>query len=155
PPGDVGPRDAVPARPRHHGDRQRAGLGPRSVGQGGRLLGEVGRRRDRQALTRGVHATTPRPGRRLAADLPQGLPAVGGVAENFASLLEAAARRAPGKAALVWDGGSLAWAGLDRRAGGFARSLVERGVKAGDRIALFIGNRWPLVVALLGGLKLG
>ena len=29
------------------------------------------------------------------------------VAENFGSLLEATARRQPGKTALVWDGGSL------------------------------------------------
>ena len=77
------------------------------------------------------------------------------MAENFVSLLEAAARRAPDKAALVWDDGSLAWAELDRRAGGFARSLAERGVKAGGRIALFIGNHSTLVVALVGGLKLG
>ncbi|HXJ83181.1 MAG TPA: AMP-binding protein [Candidatus Methylomirabilis sp.] len=77
------------------------------------------------------------------------------MAENFASLLDSAARRTPDKVALVWDGGSLAWGELDRRAGGFARSLAERGVRAGDRIALLMGNRWPLIVALWGGLKLG
>jgi long-chain acyl-CoA synthetase len=77
------------------------------------------------------------------------------VAENFASLLDTAARRAPDRAALVWDGGSLAWKELERLAGGFARSLAERGVKPGDRIALFIPNRWAFAVALWGGLKLG
>ena len=77
------------------------------------------------------------------------------MAENFASLLETVARRAPDQAVLVWDGGSLAWDELERRAGGFAQSLAERGVKPGDRIALFIPNRWSFVVALWGGFKLG
>jgi len=77
------------------------------------------------------------------------------VAENFASLLEATARRSPGTAALLWEGGSLSREELERRAGGFARSLAERGVKSGDRIALSIPNRWAFAVALWGGLKAG
>jgi long-chain acyl-CoA synthetase len=77
------------------------------------------------------------------------------VGENFASLLDAAARRAPARAALVWDGGALGWADLERRAGGFARALAGRGVQGGDRIALVIGNRWTFVAALWGGWKLG
>src|SRR2546428_186456 len=43
----------------------------------------------------------------------------------------------------------------DRRAGGFARALHHGGVRAGDRVALVIGNRAEFVVALLGALKLG
>jgi len=77
------------------------------------------------------------------------------VAENFASLLEATARRWPRKAALAWDGGSLTWEELDHRAGGFGRSLAERGVNPGDRIALSVPNRWSFAVALWGGLKAG
>ena len=77
------------------------------------------------------------------------------MAENFGALLEETARRRPGATALVWDGGSLTRDELDRRAGGFARALAERGVKPGDRIALSIPNTWPFVVALLGGLKAG
>jgi long-chain acyl-CoA synthetase len=77
------------------------------------------------------------------------------VAENFASLLEDTARRSPGETALVWDGGSLTWAELERRAAGFARSLADRGVRPGDRIALSLPNRWSFVVALWGGLKSG
>jgi long-chain acyl-CoA synthetase len=77
------------------------------------------------------------------------------VAENFARLLEAAARRSPDAPALMWEGGALTHAQLDRQAGGFARFLAHRGVKPGDRIALAIPNRWPFAVALLGGLKLG
>ncbi len=77
------------------------------------------------------------------------------MADNFASLLEATARRRPGATALVWDGGSLSWRELELRAGGFARSLAGRGVAPGDRIALFLPTRWTFVVALWGGLKSG
>jgi len=77
------------------------------------------------------------------------------VSRTFGSLLEATARRLPTKAALVWDGGSLTWEELDLRAGGFARSLAGRGVKAGHRVALSIPNRWSFVVAVLGTLKAG
>lgn len=75
--------------------------------------------------------------------------------ENFAALLEAFARRFPDHLALVWNGGSLTCAGLELRARGFARSLAGQGVKPGDRLAVWIPNRWSFVVAILGGLKLG
>src|SRR5207245_3502419 len=50
---------------------------------------------------------------------------------------------------------ALTYRQLDRRAGGFARALHHGGVRAGDRVALVIGNRAEFVVALLGALKLG
>lgn len=75
--------------------------------------------------------------------------------ENFAALLDAAARRRPGAPALVWDGGALSWEALERRAGGIAHLLSRRGVGAGDRVALVVGNRWGFPAALWGGLKLG
>ncbi len=71
------------------------------------------------------------------------------------ALFEATARRRPDEVALHWDGGVLTYRELDQRAGGFARALHHRGVRAADRVALVIGNRWPFVVALLGALKLG
>jgi long-chain acyl-CoA synthetase len=76
-------------------------------------------------------------------------------AVNFAALLEATAREQPDRTALVWDGGALTYRELDGRAGALARSLVARGLHAGDRVALVIPNRWQLVVAVLGGLKAG
>ena len=42
---------------------------------------------------------------------------------------------------LVWDGSALTFGELDQRASAFAETLAARGVKAGDRIALSIGNR--------------
>jgi len=77
------------------------------------------------------------------------------VAENFAALLDAVARRRPAAPALVWDGGALTWQTLERRAGGVARRLSGRGVAAGDTIALVLHNGWGFVAALWGGLKLG
>jgi long-chain acyl-CoA synthetase len=74
---------------------------------------------------------------------------------NFVALVEGAARRQPAATALVWDGGSLTWAALDRRAGGLARELAARGAQPGDRVALCLPNGWPFVAALLGALKLG
>jgi len=77
------------------------------------------------------------------------------VAENFARRLEASSRRTPEKLALVWDGGALTFGELDRRADAFAEIIAARGVKAGDRIALSIGNHWAFAVALIAGWKLG
>jgi acyl-CoA synthetase (AMP-forming)/AMP-acid ligase II len=77
------------------------------------------------------------------------------VAGSFVRHLEAAARRAPNNTALRWNGGALTHAELQRRGDAFAERLRERGVSAGDRIAVAIGNRWTFAVALLGGWKLG
>lgn len=75
--------------------------------------------------------------------------------ESVGERLDAVARRRPDKPALVWDGGALSWRELDLRAGGFARRLSRRGVRAGDTVALSLPNGWGFVVALWGGLKLG
>jgi long-chain acyl-CoA synthetase len=77
------------------------------------------------------------------------------VGENFAELFEAAARRWPQAPALLWEGGRLSYARLDRQANAFAGFLARHGVMAGDRVALAIPNRWPFAVALLGALKRG
>jgi acyl-CoA synthetase (AMP-forming)/AMP-acid ligase II len=77
------------------------------------------------------------------------------VAANFARRLEAASRRALDKPALVWEGGALTFGELDRRATAFAETLAAGGVKAGDRLALSIGNHWAFAVALVAGWKLG
>ncbi len=77
------------------------------------------------------------------------------MAQNFVRRLEAAARRFADRPAIVWDGGRLTYRELDARAAGFARFLAARGVKAGQRVALDIPNRWPFPVAVLGALKTG
>jgi long-chain acyl-CoA synthetase len=77
------------------------------------------------------------------------------VSENFAALLDAAARRRPEASALVWDGGGLCWRELELHAGGVARRLSRHGVRAGDIVALQLPNGWGFVAALWGALKLG
>lgn len=75
--------------------------------------------------------------------------------DNFVLQLEATARRCGDRTALIWDGGTLTYRQLDRRAAGFACWLATRGVRSGDRIAVLIPNRWPFAVALLGAWKMG
>jgi long-chain acyl-CoA synthetase len=77
------------------------------------------------------------------------------VAENFVRRLDAAARRFPDKPALVWDGGVLTFAELERKARAFSEALATTGARPGDRIALAIGNHWTFAVALLAVWKLG
>jgi long-chain acyl-CoA synthetase len=77
------------------------------------------------------------------------------VTESFSSLLDAVARRRADAPALLWDGGALTWRELDLRAGGAARRLSRRGVRAGDTVALLLPNGWGFVAALWGALKLG
>lgn len=75
--------------------------------------------------------------------------------ENFAHFLERNAHHFREKAALVWEGGSLTWAELDRQASGFAQVLADQGIRPEDRVAILMPNRWTFVVAFLGILKLG
>jgi len=77
------------------------------------------------------------------------------VADNFVCLLENTARLNPDKTALVWEGGSLTYGELDRRASGLAADLAKRGIKSGDRVGILLPNQWTFVVAILGSLKLG
>ena len=44
---------------------------------------------------------------------------------------------------------------LDARAGGLAHWVRDRGLRAGDRLAVVMSNRWQLAVAVLGALKAG
>jgi long-chain acyl-CoA synthetase len=77
------------------------------------------------------------------------------VAESFVRRLDAAALHFPDKPALVWEGGALTFAALERKARAFAETLAGAGARPGDRIALAIGNHWTFAVALLAVWKLG
>jgi long-chain acyl-CoA synthetase len=77
------------------------------------------------------------------------------VARNFALELQARARAAPDRPALVGAGGHLGHGELDARAAGLAARLRERGVGPGARLALVIDNGPEFAVALLAGLRLG
>ncbi|MQY18681.1 class I adenylate-forming enzyme family protein [Nocardia macrotermitis] len=57
--------------------------------------------------------------------------------------------------ALVFEDREYSRGELDRLAAGLAAELAERGVRAGDRVALMSGNRPEFVVAVLGLWQLG
>jgi amino acid adenylation domain-containing protein len=61
----------------------------------------------------------------------------------------------PAAAAIVYDGRSLTYDQLNRRANQLARHLRELGVRPGDRVALCVERSLELVVALLAILKAG
>lgn len=72
-------------------------------------------------------------------------------------LAERAAAFSDGVALRLADGPSLTFGEWQRRSGGFASGLVERGVQPGDRIALRFDERdWPgFAVAYVGTLRAG
>ena len=65
------------------------------------------------------------------------------------------ARRQPHEAALIWYGRALSWQELDELSDRFAQRLHRLGVRAGDRVALFMNNCPQYVIAHCGIQKLG
>lgn len=59
------------------------------------------------------------------------------------------------KTAIVAGESRLSYGDLDRAAGGIAATLVERGVRRGDRVIVFMDNCWQTVAAIFGVLKAG
>jgi amino acid adenylation domain-containing protein len=70
-------------------------------------------------------------------------------------LIEAQTSRAPGRAALRWQGHILSYATLEARANRIARSLRARGVRSGSRVGLHLERSPDMLAALLGVLKAG
>ncbi|MFE9664003.1 amino acid adenylation domain-containing protein [Streptomyces sp. NPDC005955] len=65
------------------------------------------------------------------------------------------ARTRPMTIAATHDGRSITYGELDRQAERLARVLADRGVRTGDRVAVFVRRSLPMLVALLGTLKAG
>ena len=74
---------------------------------------------------------------------------------SYAFLIERQAALRPGAPALVWDGGSMDFRTLDRRANHLARRLVAYGVKAQTVVAIAIARSADLVLAMLAVSKSG
>ena len=75
-------------------------------------------------------------------------------ASVHALLVEAAARNPQGEA-LVCGETRLSWADLAERASHLADGLAAAGIRAGDRVALLLGNRIEFVLALFAVSRLG
>ena len=69
--------------------------------------------------------------------------------------LEGTAARLPGKVALVCEEGEHTYGELNERAERLAATLARRGVRRGDRVAIFMPNCARAVVAIYAVLKLG
>lgn len=70
-------------------------------------------------------------------------------------LITRAAAARPDSPAVVMDGVTLTYGDLETRSTQFARSLVERGVRRGDRVGLWLPKSPDAVVALYGAMKAG
>ncbi|MBP7600970.1 MAG: long-chain fatty acid--CoA ligase [Thermoflexales bacterium] len=69
--------------------------------------------------------------------------------------LEGAARAHPDRVATVFFKGKLTYAQLNAQADRFAAGLQSLGVKAGDRVAVFLPNSPQFIIAFYGALKAG
>ncbi|HEY5603054.1 MAG TPA: class I adenylate-forming enzyme family protein [Gammaproteobacteria bacterium] len=67
----------------------------------------------------------------------------------------AAVARHPDKVALVIEGKSYTYAELLDAASRLAQALIQRGVKKGDRVAIYMDNTWPCVVSIYATLLAG
>ncbi len=67
--------------------------------------------------------------------------------------LEANAQRRPDKIALVCDGKRLCYADIEAMANRLANSLIEGGVRPGDRVGIFLENGVEAVVSIFAVLK--
>ena len=74
---------------------------------------------------------------------------------SLGEVLPHAARRFGDKIALVIEGRSFSFRELDDLSSALAGSLVELGVKPGDRVTLYAPNSWEWIVSYYGALKAG
>lgn len=75
--------------------------------------------------------------------------------EPLSVFLKRHARRVPGKPALVFYGREFTFAELDEATDRFAGWLHARGLRPGDRLAIYLENCPQFAIAYFGGLKAG
>ena len=71
------------------------------------------------------------------------------------AMLRAHARRHPEKTAIVLGEETLSFAQLDERSDRIANALLDRGVKTGERVVVYVGNSLALVELIAGVWKSG
>ena len=74
---------------------------------------------------------------------------------NLAELVADAARRHPGKAALIAHDAVTTWGGLDAGVSRVAGALIARGLRPGDRVGLLLGNTPEFAIAYFAALRAG
>ncbi|GAA5056281.1 amino acid adenylation domain-containing protein [Nocardia callitridis] len=74
---------------------------------------------------------------------------------TLVEIFEATARRVPDATAIVVEGHSLTFTELDRWSNRLARTLIRRGVRLEDRVALHMASSTAMVVAIIATWKAG
>jgi bile acid-coenzyme A ligase len=74
---------------------------------------------------------------------------------SYPAAFAALVREAPAQPAVVWEGRTFTRGALDRRSTRLARAYAERGVVAGDRVAIALPNSVEFLEAALAVWKLG
>jgi long-chain acyl-CoA synthetase len=74
---------------------------------------------------------------------------------DVAKRLRHTAASAPGRTALIWDGGTLTYGQLHARVDAATAALQELGIGPGDRVALVLGTGPSFVLAALATLRAG
>jgi long-chain acyl-CoA synthetase len=74
---------------------------------------------------------------------------------NIAHHVERAARKTPGRQAIVFEGREISYGALDACACALAQALKSNGVRRGDRVALYLPNIPAFILAYLAGQKAG
>jgi long-chain acyl-CoA synthetase len=74
---------------------------------------------------------------------------------NLADLVREAARRTPGKAALLYRDASMTWAEVESRVAATAAGLLALGLAPGDRVGVALGNTPGFVVSYFAALRAG
>lgn len=93
--------------------------------------------------------------KRRLLDLSQGPVKTYASDQGIHQQFEAQADRTPDAAAIVFQNTSLTYRALDDRANQIANTLISKGVKPGDFVAVCIKRSTELVAALLGVMKAG
>src|SRR3989440_4334120 len=75
--------------------------------------------------------------------------------ETLPAVLEQQARRVPDRAAIVFCGREVSFAELHDSVSRFAGWLQSRGIRAGDRVAIFLENCPQFAIAYYGALRAG
>ncbi len=74
---------------------------------------------------------------------------------NFATMWEVAADNLPAAPAVVQGDRRISWGDFDRRADGLARTLLDRGAAAQDKVALYLYNSPEYLEGCFGAFKAG
>jgi long-chain acyl-CoA synthetase len=74
---------------------------------------------------------------------------------NIAGFLRASAQRHPDATCILSGDASFTWSEIDTAVDSFAAGLVTRGLHAGDRVALLLGNSVEFVIAYFGAARAG